>query len=74
MIAGLIIAIGPLLVQATGGPNASPMPAWLPIFDLTIAGFGAGIGATFTDTTSAHVVRFVGSAGGVAVILYAIFK
>lgn len=74
VIAGLMIAIGPALLQVIGGPDASPLPAWLPFLGLAIAGFGAGIGATFTHTTSANVVRFVGTAAGFAVLLLSIFK
>jgi hypothetical protein len=70
---GLVTAISPILMQVIAGPTGSPLPVWLPFVGLAIAGFGAGLGAMFTDTTSAHIARFVGTAAGFAVILHSIF-
>lgn len=71
---GLMIAMGAIIVLVMGGQNADTVPAWLPAVGLVVAGFGAGLGAMFTDTTSAYIVRFVGTAAGFAVILNAIFR
>lgn len=69
-----MIATGAIIVLVMGGQKADAVPAWLPAVGLVVAGFGAGLSAMFTDTTSAYVVRFVGTAAGFVVILNAIFR
>jgi len=73
-IVGIMVGTAPILLQAGGGAGATPIPEWVPSVVLAAAGFGAGLGAMFTDTTSAYFVRFVGTAAGFAVILYSIFR
>ncbi len=75
---GFMIASGAVMLKAvaaaTPDPSAATLPSWLPIAGLALAGFGAGIGAMLTDTISAHIVRFVGTAGASAVLLHAILN
>lgn len=75
---GFMIAAGAVMLKVVAGtspdPSVATLPSWMPVAGLAIAGFGAGIGAMLTDTASAHIMRFVGTAGACAVLLHAIFK
>lgn len=73
MIGGLMIAMVPLLLMTIDAALLTQIPKWLPPVGLSLACFGTGIGAIFTDTKSAKIVRFVGSAAGLAVILALVF-
>lgn len=74
LVVGLMLALGPILLQVIGGPDASPLPAWVPSVGLMVAAFGAAIGAMRTDTTSAYLVRSVGFGVSLVVVFYSIFK
>lgn len=69
-IGGLMIAI----VQMTLPAGAGSMPDWLPLTALALACFASVLGAMRTDTTSAYLVQFVGTAAGFAFLLHAIFN
>lgn len=68
----MILAAGPLILSTF--PISSPIPQWLTNVGLAVGGIAAGVGAMFTDTASARIVRFVGSAFGAAVILYSVTR
>lgn len=73
-IGGFLAAAVPALLLAIGGPNVDTLPGWLPLVPLSFGVIGTIIGAVHTDTTSAGLVRFVGSAAVFAALLYSIFR
>lgn len=73
-IGGFLAAAIPALLLATGGPKVDTLPGWLPLVPLSFGVVGAIVGAIHTDTTSASLVRFVGSAGVFAAILYSMTR
>lgn len=73
LIGGMIIGITPLILATLGTNTDFSIPKWVSPLGLTLAGVGTGFGAMLTDTASAKVVRYVGSAFAVAVILYQFF-
>lgn len=73
-IGGFLAATIPVLLQVIGGPKVGTLPGWLPLVPVSFGALGAFVGAMHTDTTSANMVRFAGSAVIFAAILYAMFK
>jgi len=69
-----MIVASTLMFKTMESETANVIPQWLPAIGIIVAGFGAGFGAMFTNTTSAYIVRFVGTAAGFAVILHTIFQ
>lgn len=69
-----MIVASALMFQMIVGQKTGAGLAWLPAIGLIVAGLGAGIGAMFTETTSAYIVRFVGTAAGFAVILHSVVR
>jgi len=75
LIICLMLSMTPDLLTNIG-PTAS-LPNWINAVSLILAGlagFAAGIGAVFTRTTSAEVVRYLSCACAFAGIIVAIFK
>lgn len=73
-IGGSLAATISVLLQAMGGPNVGTLPGWLPLVPFSFGTLGATIGAAHTNTTSANLVRFVGSAEVFAAVLYSMFR
>lgn len=73
LLAGFIISVAPLLLAIVDPTVAVSLPKWINVTALILSGFGVGLGAMLTDTSSAKVVRFLGSAFAIAVIAYNIF-
>lgn len=71
VIGGFLAAIIPVLILSIEGPRVDAIPGWAPFVPLSFGILGAIFGAIHTTTTSAYVVRFVGSAAIVAAIFYA---
>ncbi|NTB05877.1 hypothetical protein [Agrobacterium tumefaciens] len=72
-LVGAMLATAGLMVQIIdqkGGTES--VTSWVAPLGIIIAGFGAGLGAMFTDTTSAYCVRFIGTAAGVAAFLHSV--
>lgn len=72
IIGGVLVAAGPALFTAAHIPLS--LPEWVTTAGVAIAGLAAGVGATLTDTISARLVRFLGTATGAAAILYGLLK
>lgn len=73
MFAGLIILIVPTLVSIIQPALLAQIPKWIQPVGIALSGLGTGIGAYLTDTPSARIFRFLGSASAVGALLTLIF-
>lgn len=74
-LVGMMLASAALMVRIIElKAGASHVPSWVAPVGIVISGFGAGLGAMFTDTTSAYIVRFIGTAAGFAAVLQSVFN
>lgn len=71
LLAGLVLSATPVLVKVID-PSIK-LPDWIGMLGLIVAGLCTGIGAAITETRTAKIVKFLGFAFAISVILFAIF-
>lgn len=68
----LVLSAAPVLM-AIIDPSVK-LPGWISTVGLILGGLSAGIGAAITETMSAKIVRFLGSALAISVTLVSVFR
>lgn len=71
-IAGLILATAPLLVDVVGDKKL--LPAWAPVAAACIGFCVSGIGAAFTNTFSAKIIKLLVGVFAVVMVIMIVIK
>nr|WP_181726332.1 hypothetical protein [Klebsiella pneumoniae]QIS32214.1 hypothetical protein [Klebsiella pneumoniae] len=71
-IAGLILATAPLMLEMITDKN--PLPAWAPVAAACIGFCASGIGAAFTNTLSAKIIKLLVGVFAVVMVIMIVIK
>ncbi|EBK7711165.1 hypothetical protein DT728_23220 [Salmonella enterica] len=72
LIAGLILATAPLMLEMV--TDKQPIPSWASVAAACIGFCCAGVGAAFTDTLSAKIIKLLAAIFVVVMVILVLIK